>query len=268
MKKDKYQRQPVPAFAKPGHTIERTVPFTVILSVLFNNIFGYLGLSFGGLGMIFCIVSTPLIDFVSPFCFGDGVARTTGIVTGVYSTNVSVNDDAVIEYRFTFSHMGKSYENTSFSTEHNYKADDTVTVEFEPDHPSISRIEDMSVKPVGLFVLFIYIFPLIGFVFLFISFRKGIPAIHAIKYGVVTRGKFVRMEATGGSINEQTIYDFYFSFKDRTGNECTAIGSTHRTQLVQDEPEEKIIYDPDNPSNAVVVDAMPGAVRRFLASEG
>ncbi|HOP63971.1 MAG TPA: hypothetical protein PK358_04305 [Spirochaetota bacterium] len=268
MKKDKYQRQPVPSFAGAGHPVQRSVPFTVMLSVLFNNLFGYMGLAFAGFGMIFCIIFTPMVDFTSFFYFGDDAAKTTGIVTDVNSTNVSVNDATVIEYRFTFSYMGKYYTGTSYSTAHNYRPDQNAPVEFEPDSPSIARIEGMSVKPVGLFVLFVYIFPLAGLVFLFASFRRGIPAIHAIKYGVITRGKFTGMKSTGGSINRQTVYDLYFSFKDRTGKEYSAAGRTHKTWLVRDEPEERIIYDPDNPSNAVVIDAMPKRVRKFLSSEG
>jgi hypothetical protein len=225
-----------------------------------------MGLSFGGMGMLFCILFTPMIDFKSPFYFGDDVIKTEGIVSEVSATNVSVNDDTVVEYKFVFHYMGKAYNGVSYSTDHNYKADDSVPVEFDPADPSIARIEDMSLKPMGLAVLFIYIFPAIGFSFLFICFKKGIPAIRAIRYGTMTRGRFVKMESTGGSVNDQTIFDIYFSFKDAFGNEHTAIGSTHKTGPVRDEPEERIIYDPENPSTAVIVDAMPAAVRKFLES--
>ncbi len=266
MEKSKYLKQAVPSYAGGNHAVQRSVPPLVALSVIFSNIFGYIGLSFAGMGMIFVIAFTPMVDFVSPFHFGDDAEKTSGIVTEVNATNVSVNDDNVLEYQFVFTYMGKSYNGVSYSTEHRYKADQNVPVEFEPENPAIARIEDMALKPMPLFVLFVYIFPAIGFVFLYFAFRRGIPKIHAVMYGIMTRGSLVKMEATGGSINNQTVYDCYFSFKDGTGNEYTAIGSTHKTDLVRDEPEERIIYDSDNPGNSVVVDAMPSSVRKFLSS--
>ena len=124
----------------------------------------------------------------------------------------------------------------------------------------------MSVKPAGLWMLFIYIFPGVGFLFLFFAFKKGLSKIGTIRYGIITRGKFINKESTGGSINGQTIYDLFFTFTDMSGNVHTATGSTHKIEAVMDEPEERIIYDPSNPSGAVVVDAMPVSVRKFLES--
>lgn len=266
MEKSRYISRGVPSYTGTGGAAARSVPLRVMLSVIFNNIFGYMGLSFGGLGMIFVVVFMPMVDFVSPFHFGDNTLRVSGTVTEVNRTNVSVNEETVIEYRYVFSYTGSSYTGASYSTEHSYRPDQGVTVELEPGNPQISRIEGMSVKPMGLWVLFILIFPGIGFVFIYFAFKKGIPKIRTIRHGIMTRGKFVKKERTGGSINEQHIYDLYFSFKDMSGIEYTAIGSTHKTEAVLDEPEERILYDPADPSNAVVVDAMPASVRRFLGS--
>jgi len=266
MEKSRYIKQPVPSYKTGFHDEARRVPLRIMLSVIFNNIYGYMGLSFAGMGMLFALIFTPMIDFSSPFHFGDSSLKTTGAVSQVEKTNMSVNEETVIRYEFTFTYMGRSYSGTSYSTEHSYRPDDSVPVEFEPSDPSICRIEGMGMKPAGMFLLFIYIFPLIGFVFLYFAFKKGIQKIHAIRYGIMTRGKFVKMESTGGSINDRSIYDLHFAFKDRLGNEYTAIGSTHLIEQVQDEPEERIIYDPDNPGNSVVVDAMPSSVRKFLSS--
>ena len=266
MEKSVYQKQTIPSYAKGNRKVQRSISPFVALSVIFNNIFGYMGLSFAGLGMIFVIVFTPMVDFISPFYFGDDAEKTSGIVTEVNSTNVSVNEDNVLEYKFVFTYMGRTYSGVSYSTDRSFTVDQNAPVEFEPDNPAIARIEDMDLKPMPIFVLFVFIFPGIGFVFLYFAFRKGIPKINAIRYGIMTRGKFMKMEATGGSINNQTIYDCHFSFKDRMGNEFTAVGSTHKTELIRDEAEERLFYDPENPANSVVVDAMPSLVRRFLSS--
>ncbi len=266
MDKSIYKKQPVPSFAGAGHSVQRSVPGVVVLSVIFNNIYGYMGLAFACIGMIFAVVFTPMVDF-SPLLYSGSETETVrGVITEVNHTGVSVNDDNVLEYKYRFEYMGRSYGGVSFSTDHMYAVNQNAPVEFEPSNPSISRIKGMDLKPLPVFILFVYIFPVTGFVFLYFAFRRGIPKIHAIRCGIMTRGRFVKMTGTGGSINNQTIYDLHFSFKDRMGNEFTAIGTTHKTEPVLDEAEERIIYDPDNPSNAVVVDAMPGTVRKFLAS--
>lgn len=266
MEQSRYIRQSIPSYTSASRTSRRSVPFRVILSVIFNNIYGYIGLTFTGIGMVFVLIFMPQVDFVSPFCFGDDVLRIPGIVTEVSRTNVSVNEETVVKYRYVFSYTGRSYNGVSYSTDHDYKPDQAVTVEIEPGNPEISRIENMKVKPVGLWILFICIFPAIGFTFIYSALKKGIRNIRTIRAGIMTRGKFIKKVSTGGSINEQTIYDLYFSFKDMSGNEHTAKGSTHRIDPVLDEPEERILYDPADPSNAVVVDAMPEMVRKFLSS--
>ncbi len=266
MEQSRYIRQAIPSYTSASSLSRRSVPLRVILSVIFNNIYGYIGLTFAGVGMVFVLLFMPQVDFVSPFCFGDEVLRMQGFVTEVSRTSISVNEETVIKYRYVFLYTGKSYNGVSYSTEHDYKPDQAVPVEFEPDNPEISRIQGMKVKPLGLWILFICIFPAIGFTFLYFAFTKGIKNIRTIRSGIMTRGKFIKKVSTGGSINEQTIYDLYFLFKDMSGNEHTAKGSTHKIDPVLDEPEERILYDPADPSNAVVVDAMPATVRKFLSS--
>lgn len=266
MGKSRYIVQPVPSYAGSLRTQKRNVPLRIVLSVIFNNIYGYIGLSFAGIGLIFAALFTPVIDFVSPFHFGSDALTVQGAITEAERTNVSLNEENVIKYRYTFEYMGRSYTGISYSTDNNYRNGQRVNVEFEPDNPQISRIEGMSVKPAGLWMLFIYIFPGVGFLFLFFAFKKGLSKIGTIRYGIITRGKFINKESTGGSINGQTIYDLFFTFTDMSGNVHTATGSTHKIEAVMDEPEERIIYDPSNPSGAVVVDAMPVSVRKFLES--
>ena len=121
MEKSRYIGQTLPSYKGAVHTLRRAVPLKVILSVIFNNIYGYIGLSFGGLGMIFVLMFTPMIDFVSPFYFGDDALHASGTVTDMNPTNVSVNEATVMEYRYVFSYIGRSYTGVSYSIDHNYR---------------------------------------------------------------------------------------------------------------------------------------------------
>ncbi len=172
----RYQTQTVPSYARGSHKAQRSVPPLVALSVLFNNIFGYLGLSFGGMGMIFAIVFTPMIDFTSPFYFGESVVNTTGVVTEVNSTNVEVNENAVLEYKFTFEYMGKAYRGSYLIQ----LSIITLLIRMCLLNLSLVILQSHVLRICLLsrwacFLLFIYIFPAIGLLFLFFCFKKGIP---------------------------------------------------------------------------------------------
>lgn len=267
MEKKKYRKQEASSFTKGRHRVQRRLTLYVIVSILFFNFLAIISLIAGSIGLLLALSLAPLIDFVTPFNFGDDVIQARGTLTEKSGTNVSIDENVVSAYHFSYSYLGKTYNGVSYTTGNLYKVNDSVPVEIEADDPAIARIEGMDVKPVHfVFSIFVIMFPLPGLVFLAYTFYKRVPYIHAIRYGIMTRGKFVRMMETGTVINKKTMYDVYFQFNDESGKKYTAIGTTLNTDLVQDEPEERIIYDPDNPSNAVVVDALPAAVRKFLAS--
>lgn len=260
-----YQRQ-VPGSFKTAHRTKsaRYVPVLVRLSILFVNIWGLMGITFSSVGLLASLLFLTEIDFVSPFHFGKNTAESDGIVWTISATGASVNKKRVYAYKFHFTSRGNDYEGISYSHSSNLDPADHVVVEYDTLDPSIARIKGMRVKPFGIHLSFVFLFPMIGILFLVLSVKKGIPQVQAVRYGVLTRGILYKSVPTGGKINNREIYDMYFRFTDQSGTERNAIGSTHKTELLEDEAQERIVYDPDNPGNAVVVDAMPGRVRKFI----
>lgn len=109
----------------------------------------------------------------------------------------------------------------------------------------------------GPFVLFVTIFPLIGFLILVGFTLSGRKKNHVLRNGVLTTGKVIDVRPTNVTINNQPLWEVVYEFHDRNGQrrECTA-RSVDTTRL-QDEENEPLLYDPENPTKALVLDEAP-----------
>ncbi len=64
------------------------------------------------------------------------------------------------------------------------------------------------------------------------------------------------------SINNQPVYRFYFQFVADDGKTYTSTCNTHLPYRIEDEEEEKRVYDPRDPENALLVDSLPVPIRK------
>lgn len=64
---------------------------------------------------------------------------------------------------------------------------------------------------------------------------------------------------TNMRVNDQTVYKLRFDFQASDGCSHTVDVRTHETERVEDEPVEKVVYDPFGPESAVVLDSLPGS---------
>lgn len=55
------------------------------------------------------------------------------------------------------------------------------------------------------------------------------------------------------------VYKLTFEFTDDFGNSYKATAKNHITDLLEDESKEQLLYDPKNPSYAVMLDNLPGS---------
>ncbi|MEA3452569.1 MAG: hypothetical protein U9Q83_11810 [Bacteroidota bacterium] len=116
-------------------------------------------------------------------------------------------------------------------------------------------------------LLFIGIFPVIGFLMLFFGIKKRLRYLNILQVGRVTFGVYNRRETTGSSVNEQAVFRLFFDFKADDGNMYQAHGETHKTYRLEDEQLEPLVFNPENPSEAIMIDALPYSVRKAFAVE-
>ncbi len=135
----------------------------------------------------------------------------------------------------------------------------TITIEYPEEKPQYSRIKGMRRQVFGPAALFVVIFPIIGLLFIFFGIKKYLRAIRLLKNGELTKGKLISKVPTNTKVDEQTAYKLTFRFKDKIGNEFDVLEKTHQTHLFEDDNEESLLYMPDNPEYAILIDSLPGS---------
>ncbi len=237
----------------------REVPVSVRLRVLFggfNNQFGWI---FFGFGMIFVWIFTAHSDVTSIFLFRLQTRTTIGIVESVQPTNATENDVQVYEVRYTyFDNLGEQHGDASYTTGHP-GALARVNVEYVVAFPSISRVEGMRREMFGPGAAFVIIFPMIGLGFLTSGIWYGLKANRLLSQGRIAFGKLISTVSTNTSINNRPVLKLTFNFKDQDGLDWDVTAKTHEPEDLRDELEEPLLYDPNNPSIAVLLDNLPGS---------
>jgi tRNA uridine 5-carbamoylmethylation protein Kti12 len=100
--------------------------------------------------------------------------------------------------------------------------------------------------------------------FLIPSSKRTRKERRIIMTGLPAEGKLVLAEPTNVRVNEQPVYNLTFEFRSgRNSFEKFSIRS-HLIRNFSREHKEKLIYDPRQPTNAVVIDTLPGPVARYI----
>ena len=229
-------------------------------TILLGGAIQQFGWGFFSFGMIFFWVFVGNSQVFYLFENRNDWKETEGVVSVVAPTNMSENDQIIYEAEFTFIHDYREYVGKSYSGGRIYGETQAVWVIYDEDDPTRSMIKGSRRAPFGYSVAFILIFPLLGAIFIVYQFIRNQRFLKLLKLGVFSLGKQVNKEPTGGSItiNNVTypIYKYTFEFLVK-GIARQAICKTHQTNLVEDEEEEIVLYDPLNPSYNMVYDAVP-----------
>ena len=225
-------------------------------------------------GLLVMLFANHLADFRSTIQFRDGDPITVGTLfsksdTGAQST---VGDDSYSVYRhqYTYQVGGKNFEGTSFSRDTGLIDGTPVEVAYVPGNPAASRIKGMDAGvfvSLGLWTAFgANAFAVAGLAILFAGLKKARNHTHLARNGVLTTGNVTGKTATNTEINGQQEYDIRFVFQLPDGTVCRATIRTHDIEELEDDKREQILYDPANPSNAVLVDSLPLALRSLVTA--
>ncbi len=252
----------------------RQVPFSVAVKVLFGDFLNLFGWIFFGFGMIFFWGFTMNGDFSSLLYSGSSWASSTGVVTGsdrtCFSEGGSKHRSGTYIYanhfRFRASD-GNEYAGVSFtrgayapSRSGSESGIESVSVQYLSSNPHISRISGQRLKPFGPDVIIVILFPLVGFCFIAFGLAQGIRTLRLLASGEAALGTLEKREPTIVKVNGRPVYALTFSFKTRNGMQAFAVTKTNEPEKLEDDKEERLFYDPFNPSKAVLFDSLPGGV--------
>ncbi len=254
----------------------RSVPLMVKFRVILGGMFTQSGCFIVAFGMIPVWIFTLNSDLMSWRQFRDPLDIATGTILYSKKTSLSVGGSkhsiggttkhrkGTPIYANHYSFVGPDwnvYTGVSYKKGMALQKDLKVEVEYPQGKPEISRIRGMRSRPLGLSGLLPVIFPILGIWSIIVGLRKGIRANRLLTIGQQTTGRLKSKAATRAKLGKKTIYKLTFEFTTQDGIIHKAIGETHLPEKLEDEDEEPLLYDPLQPSNAVMLDALPGSPR-------
>ena len=233
----------------------RRVPFSLsIVSSL--NVIAQIGWAVFGFGMIFFWGFVTNADF-SFITFRGARANASGVVTRVVDTSASEGRRRIRANHYQYSVAGKSFDGTSYSNQSSLSPGESVDVEYMVDSPEQSRIAGQRRKMFGAGVAFVTIFPLIGLALLAGAMRWGSRRGRLLRDGVLTSGVLKAKRPTNMTVNNRRVFELDFEFTARDGRKHIAKARSSITDRLEDERQELLLYDPEKPEDAVLIDEAP-----------
>lgn len=254
---DQYARNANP---QPGRALNPVVT----LGIALGGVLSLVGWLLIGFGMIFVWIfgaqseAFALIDFRGPVRPAQGKVLAESRTSMSEGGSDSSPGTPIFEYAFEYTlSTGMTRQDKCYTLGGQYKPGQEVEVEYVEGPPPRARIKGTRLAPFESWILFVLIFPLFGLVMVSISYMLGLRTLALVKRGKLAMAKLIGKERTNTKINNQMVYKLTFEFTDDNGATQRAIVRTHHTHLVEDQPEERLFYDPQNPTRARMVDLLP-----------
>lgn len=230
----------------------RRVPFSLSMTTALNPIV-QIGFAVFGFSSIFFWVFVANADF-SFITFAGARGRATGTVTRVVDTNAREQRRTIQENHYEYSVAGKSLEGVSYSSGHEVEPGQHVLVEYVERSPEKSRISGQRKAIFSPVVSFVIIFPLVGLGFIVGGVRWGSRRARLLRDGLFTTGVLKAKRATNTTVNNRRVFELTFAFTARDGRQSEAKARTSITERLQDEREEPLLYNPEKPEDAIMLD--------------
>ena len=233
----------------------RSVPLTLRIANQFN-IVGLIGWAVLGFTSIFVWVFVANAD-LSFITFRGEVTRAPGRITHVEQTSASENETPVIASHYEYSVAGRPFRGIAYATGGSLPVGQAIHVEYATDDPAKSRIPGMRRAMFGPFVLFVVIFPVIALAIALGAFLHGRRRNHLLENGILAFGTFKEKLPTNMHVNRRPVWELVFEFTARDGRRYEATARTTDPSRLEDERQEALLYDPDDPSRAFMLDDAP-----------
>lgn len=238
----------------------RLVPLEIKISELTGGMLSGLGWFFLGFGLIFVWIFVLKAD-LSSWRYSGELSRAPARVEGCRRTGFSESSGRrgpssyIYANDFSFTrddrvHRGRSYAHACLEA-------GEAAVEFPKGRPELARLQGMRRAPFSPAVLFILIFPGIGLIFVLSSVRTGLRDIGLLERGLMARAKAASSKPTNLRVNNQVVWEVTMSFRDRSGAERRMTARTRDPLKLERDGVHSVFYDPDDPSEAIAVDALP-----------
>lgn len=243
----------------------RSISLGMKLQVIFGNVMMVMGIFFTFIGLFAFFVFGSFVDF-SSYKFDENSPVTKGKILNVNPTSSYVNDIQVFMYTYEYYlPSGEKFTGESYTTGELFYQEQEIIVQYLENETNNSKLKDGRKGAFEAWILLaISPFILIGGITFGFRLMFGFKAIKLIRFGEISFGRLIDKQPTNTKINNQTVYKLIFEFVALDGNTYQAIAKTHQSYFLEDEPEEKLVYDVNNPEKAVLIDSLPKSVKKFF----
>jgi hypothetical protein len=230
-------------------------------------VFGNAGSIFGwiwfGFSMIFFWLFAVDADY-SPLYLWSGAERTTGRIVAVTDTGwkqgESDSGTPIIAYEYTYTTPdGHTYKKVYKAVGFDAKEGDNVPIEYWRYWPVLSHIAMASSGGFPWFVgPFVSLFLLIGLALIIASIRGGQATIRLLQSGQAAYATLKSQTRIQGSEHDR--YKLTFEFVGRDGQTYTVESTVSNPEdsALTDQRRELVLYQPDDPSKAQLLDEITG----------
>lgn len=233
----------------------RSVPFSISMLSALNGMV-QIGFAVVGFSSIFFWTFVANADF-SFLTFAGSLGRTTGTVTRVVDTSARENRTIIRANHYEYSVAGQTFDGVSYSTGRDVEPGQRVLVEYLQRSPAKSRIAGERQKMFGPFVAFVIIFPLVGLGFVYGGTRWGNKRARLLRDGIFTTGTLKSKRPTNTTVNNRRVWELVFEFTARDGRRIETKVRSSVPERLTDEREEPLLYNPDKPDDAIMLDDWP-----------
>ena len=99
---------------------------------------------------------------------------------------------------------------------------------------------------------------LVGIGFATFGYLRGRRSLRLLARGRTARGRLVEEQQALGKVNNRRVFALTFAFETEHGEQHRTTARTHRPELLEDQAEELLLYDPRAPARATLLDHLPG----------
>lgn len=233
----------------------RRVPFSLAIVNALNGLaqIGWFVLGFGSI-FFWAFVGNADFSFIT---MRGAMTRVTGVVERVVDTRASEGRRRIRANHYEYSVAGNTMRGVSYSNDSSLSSGDPVEVEYSVGAPEKSRIVGQRRALFGPAIGFVSIFPLIGLLLVVFATRWGSRRARLLRDGVLTTGVLKTKRPTNTTVNNRRVFELIFEFTARDGRKCTATARSSMPDKLEDEREEPLLYDPQNPETAYMLDDAP-----------
>jgi hypothetical protein len=233
------------------------VPLALSIRVVLGGLLSQIGWAVAGFGLIFVWVFDAGGALGSAVAFAGELATVEGVTSAWRQTQISINDEAVFETSYEFELEGRRVTGASYVTGSYMPQGEPVTVEYVASDPTLSRIRGMRASVAGVGISFVFTIPLVGLALAAVGTGRGLRARRLLATGHLALGTLKSKEPTNSTVNNQPVYRLTFEFPAARGGTYEVTSMTHRAFELEDEPAERLVYDPRHPNDAALLDELP-----------